>query len=89
MRGARPRHCSNALPHEGHRAIHLMLRLRRGGRGRRNLAPSCSTPVSEGMVVNTNSPRVRAARRTALELLLSNHRADCAYAPPYGMPGQC
>lgn len=55
--------------------------------GRRNLAPSCSTPVSEGMVVNTNSPRVRAARRTALELLLSNHWADCVSPCLTGCPG--
>ncbi len=45
--------------------------------GRRNLAPSCSTPVSEGMVVTTNSIRCIKARRTMVELLLSNHPKDC------------
>lgn len=45
--------------------------------GRRNLAPSCATPVTEGMRVVTNSKRVLAARRKLLELLLSNHPADC------------
>ncbi len=45
--------------------------------GRRNLAPSCSTPVTEGMKVKTNSKRVLFARRKILELLLSNHPFDC------------
>lgn len=55
--------------------------------GRRNLAPACSTPVSEGMAVTTDSTRVRAARRTALELLLSNHWADCVSPCLTGCPG--
>ncbi len=45
--------------------------------GRRNLAPACATPVAEGMVVTTNTVRVIKARRTVVELLLSNHPKDC------------
>jgi NADH-quinone oxidoreductase subunit G/NADP-reducing hydrogenase subunit HndD len=45
--------------------------------GRRNLAPSCATPVYEGMVVTTNSMRVMQARKTVLELMLSDHPKDC------------
>jgi len=45
--------------------------------GRRNLAPSCATPVAEGMQVTTNSKRVLFARRRLLELLLSNHPFTC------------
>ena len=45
--------------------------------GRRNLAPSCSTEVSEGMVVRTSSVRVLNARRTVMELILSDHPKDC------------
>jgi NADP-reducing hydrogenase subunit HndD len=45
--------------------------------GRRNLAPSCSTAVAEGMVVRTNSMRVINARRTVLELIISDHPKDC------------
>ena len=45
--------------------------------GRRNLAPSCNTPVSEGMVVKTNSIRAIKARRNVVELLLSDHPQDC------------
>jgi len=41
------------------------------------LVPSCATKVSEGMVVYTRSPRVLEARKTALNLLFSNHYADC------------
>jgi NADH dehydrogenase/NADH:ubiquinone oxidoreductase subunit G len=46
--------------------------------GRRNLSPACALPVSEGMVVATDSADVRAARKTALELLLSDHAGGCA-----------
>ena len=45
--------------------------------GRRNLAPSCSTAVAEGMVVRTSSMRVINARRTVMELILSDHPKDC------------
>ena len=45
--------------------------------GIRSLQPSCSTPVNEGMVVATDNNRIRQARKTALDLLLSNHYADC------------
>lgn len=45
--------------------------------GRRNLAPACATPVTEGMVVKTNTLRVLEARKTILSLLLSDHPQDC------------
>ncbi|WP_291634497.1 [Fe-Fe] hydrogenase large subunit C-terminal domain-containing protein, partial [Clostridium sp.] len=45
--------------------------------GRRNLAPACSTPATEGMDVKTNSIRAIKARRTVLELILSDHPQDC------------
>ena len=46
-------------------------------KGARGLLPSCATKVTNGMVVNTRSPEVKASRKAALELLLSNHYADC------------
>lgn len=49
--------------------------------GNRLLQPACSYPVSEGMAVNTATPAVREARRTILELMLSNHPADCLQCP--------
>lgn len=50
--------------------------------GRRNLSPACALPVSEGMVVITQSEDVRAARKMALELLLSDCTDDCAAISP-------
>ena len=49
--------------------------------GRPNLAPACSTPVTEGMVVHTNTLRAINARRTILDLLLSDHPKDCLTCP--------
>ncbi|MCY6483114.1 NADH-dependent [FeFe] hydrogenase, group A6 [Clostridium aestuarii] len=45
--------------------------------GRRNLAPACSTPVTQGMSVKTNSIRAIKARRNIVQLLLSDHPKDC------------
>ncbi len=45
--------------------------------GRRNLAPSCKTECTDGMVVRTHSPRVLAARQSVMELILSNHPNEC------------
>ncbi len=45
--------------------------------GRKNLAPACATEVQEGMVVRTNNIRVLNSRKTVLELILSDHPADC------------
>ena len=47
--------------------------------GARTCVPSCSTPARDGMVVQTNSPRARRARRAVVELLLSEHGGDCLY----------
>ncbi len=46
-------------------------------KGQRLLCPSCAYPVSEGMEVNTHTPKVREARRTIIELLLANHPDEC------------
>jgi iron-only hydrogenase group A len=54
--------------------------------GRKNLAPSCATPVTDGMVITTNSMKVLNARKTVLELLLSDHPADCLLC---GKSGNC
>ncbi|NCC88230.1 MAG: 2Fe-2S iron-sulfur cluster binding domain-containing protein, partial [Clostridia bacterium] len=45
--------------------------------GRRNLAPSCVTKVSEGMSVKTHTMRVLNARKTVMELILSDHPFEC------------
>ena len=54
--------------------------------GRRNLAPACATEVAEGMVVNTHSLRAVNARRTVVELILSDHPAECLTC---AKSGQC
>lgn len=46
--------------------------------GEGKLVPSCNNVVGEGMVIHTNSPRVREARRTNVELILSQHDNKCA-----------
>ena len=45
--------------------------------GAPRLVASCHTPVSEGMVIRTNTPKVQSARRTVLELLLAGHTGPC------------
>ena len=46
-------------------------------KGARSLMASCVYPVSEGMEVYTNTPKVRHSRQLSLDLILSNHRMDC------------
>jgi iron-only hydrogenase group A len=45
--------------------------------GAKALIASCATPVAEGMEINTNSLKVRSSRKHIIELLLSEHNADC------------
>jgi len=47
--------------------------------GYKNLIPSCSYPVQEGMKIKTNSPKAVKSRKTIVELLLANHPDDCLY----------
>ena len=46
-------------------------------KGARSLVAACVYPVNEGMEITTNSPKVIKARRTTLELILSNHDKKC------------
>lgn len=45
--------------------------------GRKNLAPSCVTEATDGMIVKSSSIRVMNTRRTIVELILSDHPAEC------------
>ncbi len=45
--------------------------------GRRNLAPSCSTKCTDGMEITTSSIRVMNARKTVMQMILSDHPKDC------------
>ena len=46
--------------------------------GRKRLMTACNNTVEPGMVIHTNSPRVRRARRTNVQLILSQHDCRCA-----------
>src|SRR5512138_3537308 len=50
------------------------------------LVTACTLPVAEGMVVKTCTPQVAAARKSMLELLLTNHPLDC---PVCDKGGEC
>jgi NADH-quinone oxidoreductase subunit G len=45
--------------------------------GERNISRSCVRPVQQGMVVKTNTPKIRNIRKMLIELLLSDHPTDC------------
>ncbi|MEW8977159.1 MAG: NADH-dependent [FeFe] hydrogenase, group A6 [Symbiobacterium sp.] len=45
--------------------------------GARGLQTACTVPCTDGMVVHTNTPAVREARKLVLELLLSDHNIEC------------
>mgnify|MGYP002930760060 CR=1 FL=1 len=54
--------------------------------GEQRLVAACDTQVAEGIVVHTNSPRVREARRVNLRLLLAQHDIRC---PKCTRSGNC
>ena len=45
--------------------------------GKEKLITSCNNVAKEGMVIHTNSPKVRRHRRTTVELILSQHDCEC------------
>jgi formate dehydrogenase alpha subunit len=45
--------------------------------GMRALASACTTPATDGMVVHTETSRVRQSRRITMELIIANHHGDC------------
>lgn len=54
--------------------------------GNGKLIRSCSTNISEGMIVKTDTRRIRESRKTTLELLLSDHEGDCKAPCTLGCP---
>ena len=56
--------------------------------GSPKLLRSCSTLAADGMIVKTNTDRVRRNRKTALELMLSNHAGDCRAPCAIACPAQ-
>ena len=49
-----------------------------------NLVTACNTLVRDGMVIKTNTPKVREARKLQLELMLSEHHLNCPTCPRNG-----
>ena len=54
--------------------------------GQRRLFAACSSPAESGMVVNTDTPKLRKLRQTVLEFLLVHHPLDC---PVCDKAGEC
>jgi formate dehydrogenase major subunit len=52
--------------------------------GRRGYPASCTTPVSEGMKVRTQTPKLAEIRRGVMELYISDHPLDCLTCPANG-----
>ena len=50
------------------------------------LQTACTTVISEGMIVTTDSPEVKQARKSMIEMLLGNHPLDC---PVCDAGGEC
>ena len=77
-----PRYCYHeALPVSGNCRI-CMVEVEKQPK----LQIACYTPVADGMVVFTNSPKVLEVRKTVLEFLLVNHPLDC---PVCDQAGEC
>lgn len=77
-----PRYCYHpALPVSGNCRI-CMVEIEKQPK----LQIACYTPVADGMVVKTNSPKVLETRKTVLEFLLVNHPVDC---PVCDQAGEC
>jgi NADH-quinone oxidoreductase subunit G len=77
-----PRYCYHpALPVSGNCRI-CMVEVEKQPK----LQIACYTPVTDGMVVKTNSPKVIEVRKTVLEFLLVNHPVDC---PVCDQAGEC
>ncbi len=53
-------------------------------KGAKGLVASCAYPVNEGMEITISSPKANEARRTSVELILSNHRKNCLQCPKEG-----
>lgn len=56
--------------------------------GSPKLARACATEIMNGMVIKTNTQKVKGSRKLALELLLSDHKGDCRPPCTLACPGQ-
>ncbi len=49
--------------------------------GKPNTPTACTTPVEDGMVISTHSPKIVALRRELLQMLLAEHPSGCLFCP--------
>jgi len=57
--------------------------------GRQNTPTACTTPVEEGMVIFTHSPKIQSLRTELLQMLLAEHPAGCLFCPERGHCNEC
>ena len=57
--------------------------------GKPNTPTACTTPVEEGMIISTHSPKVIELRRELLQLLLAEHPSGCLYCPEKARCDEC
>ena len=57
--------------------------------GKANTPTACTTPVEEGMIVLTNSPKVKALRSELLQMLLADHPSSCLFCPEKSHCDEC
>jgi len=50
---------------------------------------ACATAISDGMIIRTESKKIKNARKLALELILSDHRGDCRGPCVMACPANC
>jgi predicted molibdopterin-dependent oxidoreductase YjgC len=79
-----PTLCYNALYDENRSGACRLCIVEVTGGGRPGLYSSCTLPISNGLKVSTKSEAVYQARRTVVELLLSEHTQDCRNCPTSG-----
>jgi predicted molibdopterin-dependent oxidoreductase YjgC len=80
-----PTLCYSALYDENRSGACRLCIVEVTGGGRLGLHSSCTLPVSNGLQISTKSETVFQARRTIVELLLSEHTQDCRNCPTSGM----
>lgn len=79
-----PTLCYNPLYEENRSGACRLCIVEITGGGRPGLYSSCTLPVSDGLKISTKSEAVYQARRTVVELLLSEHTQDCRNCPISG-----
>ena len=57
--------------------------------GQQNTPTACTTPVEEGMVILTGSPKVQLLRDELLKMLLAEHPSSCLFCPEKGHCDEC